>query len=390
MLVLSFGISFRATSKVFLAFNLYLNLNIKQPTHTTIMNWTKKQGIGNFREKSDFKGKKWILIADESIQFGNKKLLLITLVSVTNENNDKCLTYKDLIPLVLKVSSSWKSEKIAQEIEKHIDVKNIVYAISDKGSNLTVAFKKLNIIHIEDINHYFSNIMQKLLENDEKFKAYTKALSDMRAKLSMSKYARIVPPNQRIMSRYMNLTPLFDWGVNMINLLETNELTDEEKEILNFLPQYKDFVFQTYEILTTINKIQEIIKNKGFSKASVKKSLKLFKNLDYDSAIKVKLLVTEYFNNIKNKTKNRKRVICSSDIIESCFSKLKELFKKNKTVGITDLSLCIAAMLGDMQNAMDIKETFEKITMKKVDEWKKENIGDTLFKEKRNLLKKTG
>ena len=61
----------------------------------------------------------------------------------------------------------------------------------------------------------------------------------MRAKLFMSKYARIVPQNQRIMSRNMNLTPLFDWGVNMINLLETNELTDEEKEILNFLLQHR-------------------------------------------------------------------------------------------------------------------------------------------------------
>jgi len=386
MLVLSFGISFRAASKVFLAFDIFLSLNIHQPSHTTILNWTKKQGIGNFREKSYFTDNKWILIADESVQFGNKKLLFVTAVPVEKENIGRYLIYSDLSPLVIKVSSSWKAEEISKEIEKNIDIKNVVYAISDKGSNLTLAFKTLGITHIEDINHYFSNIMQKLFENNETFKEYTKMLSDMRAKLSMSKFARIVPPNQRVMTRYMNLTPIFKWGSKMIDLLETNNLTNEEKEKLIFLIQYKDFILQTYEILTVTNKIQEIIKNNAFSKSSIKKSLKLFKSLEFDNAITIKSLIAEYFNIIKKKTKNRKRVICSSDIIESCFGKYKELVKNNKTVGISDMSLCISAMLGDNT---DIKYVFEKISMKNVKEWKKNNIGDTLLKQKRNLLKKT-
>jgi hypothetical protein len=385
---LSFGVSFRAASKVFFAFNIYLNLNIKQPSHTTILNWSKKQGIGNFKGKEYFKINKWILIADESIQFGNKKLLFIIAVPIELEECGRYLTYKDLIPLVIKVSSSWKSAEIKAEIEKNIDIEDIVYAVSDKGNNLTNAFKTLNITHIEDINHYFSGIMQKMFEKDEMFKSYTKHLSDMRAKLSMSKYARIVPPNQRIMTRYMNLTPIFKWGVKMLKLLETNKLTNEEKEILNFLPQYKDFVFQTAEILDTTNKIQEIIKNNGLTKKSLKESLKLFKNSNYKNAITIKSLISEYFDNIKNKTNNRKNVICSSDIIESCFGKYKELVKNNKTVGISDLSLCISAMLG-VNNSAEIKNVFEKISINDIKEWRKNNVGDTLFKQKRNLLKQS-
>jgi hypothetical protein len=85
-------------------------------------------------------------------------------------------------------------------------------------------------------------MMQWLFENNETYKSYAKHLSDMRAKLSMSKISRIVPPNQRIMSRYMTLTPLFEWGVNMLKLLETNNLTkEEEKEKLSFLPAYNEF-----------------------------------------------------------------------------------------------------------------------------------------------------
>ena len=51
------------------------------------------------------------------------------------------------------------------------------------------------------------------------------------------------------------------------------------------------------------------------------------------------------------------------------------------------MSLCISAMLGEN---VDIKNVFEKISMNNVKEWKKNNIGDTLLKQKRNLLKKTG
>jgi len=366
---------------------IYLSLNINQPSHTTILNWTKKQGIGNFRDKSYFDDNKWILIADESIQFGNKKLLFVVAVPIKKEKSGRYLIYSDLVPLLIKVSSSWKAEKIAEEIKKNIDIKKVVYAISDKGSNLTSAFKTLKITHVEDINHYFSNIMQNLFEKNETFKGYTKALSDMRTKLSMSKFARIVPPNQRVMTRYMNLTPIFKWGSKMLNLLETNNLTNEEKEKLSFLMQYKDFVLETLEILTVTNKIQEIIKNNGLSKSSIKKSLKLFENLEFGNAITVKSLIIEYFNSIRTKTKKRKIVICSSDIIESCFGKYKELIKNNKTVGISDMSLCISAMLGE--NA-DIKNVFEKISMNNVKEWKKNNIGDTLLKQKRNLLKKIG
>ena len=56
--------------------DICLHLSLGNPTHATILLWTKKQGAGNFREKEFFYAQKWILIADESIQFGNKKLCI--------------------------------------------------------------------------------------------------------------------------------------------------------------------------------------------------------------------------------------------------------------------------------------------------------------------------
>jgi hypothetical protein len=221
MPVTSAGVSFRAVSKIFININLYLNLNLDSPTHTTVLNRTKKQGIRRFRDNDLYKQEKWVLIADESIQLGNKKLLLIPAVPESRCKRNKDLSYSDLTPLVLKVSASWKYGNIASEIRQHIDLKQIACCISDKGSNLTCAFKSLNCRHVMDINHKFSLTVQSVFENNSLFNDYTKALSLFRAQKSVSKIARTVSPSQRIMSRFMNLTPLFERGRKMIFLLDS-------------------------------------------------------------------------------------------------------------------------------------------------------------------------
>jgi len=367
--------------------NLYLHLNVGTPSHTTVLNWTKKQGISHFRDSEFYNQGKWVLIADESIQFGNKKLLLILAVPEERCKQGKALSYGDLTPLVLQVSASWKSENIVSEIHRHIDFKQIAYCISDNGSNLTCAFKSLNVKYIMDINHKFSLIIQSVFENNCLFNDYTKALSLFRAQKSVSKIARIVSPNQRIMSRFMNLTPLFEWGVKMIILLDNNQLTMEEQTALSFLKPYRAFIFDTYQILIRLNKMQNFLKNNGFNNKNAKEAMCLFSDMNSDNSLKIKELLKLYFADLSFKAKESKTICCSSDIIESCFSRYKRIVKGNKSVGISDLSLCIAAMMGE--NSLDkTKHSMETIKTEQLKDWKTKNVSKTIFAEKRELNKK--
>jgi len=355
------------------------------PTHTTVLNWTKKQGIGHFREPSYYEGEKWVLIADESIQFGNKKLLLVLAVPEQRCTQDKALCYKDITPLVLKVSSSWKSDDIKSAISQHIDIKNVSYCISDTGSNLTLAFKSLDCKHISDINHKFSLIIKSVFEKNDQLSDYSKTLSSIRAQKSMSKNARIVPPNQRIMNRFMNLMPLFEWGKKMLHLMKMNELTQEEKTILSFLEPLKEFVLETYQILIYLDNIQKMLKTKGFNDITAKEAILIFSNMKTDNSLKIRKQLEEYFADLLSKAEG-KTVCCSSDIIESCFGKFKMIVKGNKSVGISDLSLCIAAMLGH-NNPDKTKESMEMVSIKQLKEWKTKNISKTLFAEKKEMNK---
>jgi hypothetical protein len=353
-----------------------------------VLVWVKKQGISQFRSLEYYGKEKWVLIADESIQFGNKKILLVLVVPERTCSTGKALTYSVVAPLVLKVSDSWKSEEIVSEIKKHIDLEQISYCISDTGSNLTCAFKSMNCTHIPDINHKFSLMIQSVFEKNPLFIQYTKDLASIRSQKSMSRIARIVPPNQRVMSRFMNLHPLFEWGVKMIQLIDKNQLNEEEKIVLSFLETSRAFILDTYLLLNCLNDIQTLLKVKGFKKASKKESLSMLSTLKSGNALKIKKKINDYFSDLSAVAKE-KTICCSSDIIESCFGKYKEIVKGNKTVGISDLCLCIAAMTGmNANNPDNLKEAMEKVKTKHVKEWKTKNISKTLFAEKIELNKK--
>jgi hypothetical protein len=237
-----------------------------------------------------------------------------------------------------------------------------------------------------DVNHKFSLIIQSVFENNSLFSDYTKALSLLRAQKSMSKIARIVSPNQRIMSRFMNLTPLFKWGMKMITLLDNNQLTQEEKIALSFLEPYRAFIFDTYQLLIRLNNIQKLLKNKGFNDKNAKEAMSLFSDMNSDNSLKIRKQLDDYFADLLSKAESE-TVCCSSDIIESCFGKYKELVKGNKSAGISDLCLSIVAMLGE-NNLDKTKYAMETVSIKQMKEWKTKNISKTLFAEKRELNKK--
>ncbi|MDR1339155.1 MAG: hypothetical protein LBK58_03765 [Prevotellaceae bacterium] len=194
--------------------------------------------MAHIRDREFYDGQKWVPVIDESIQSGNKKLLLSISFPEKRVMEGRALSFKDITPTVMQVGESWKCDGIANAIKASINPEQISYVISDGGNNLLNGIKSLNCKHISDVNHKFSLIIKNIYEKDEIFIQYTKELASMRARLSMSKYAQTVAPNQRIMSRFMNLLPLFEWSVRMLDLMDRGALSGEEMEKLAFIKNW--------------------------------------------------------------------------------------------------------------------------------------------------------
>lgn len=383
------GVSFRSVSKIFSVMNISFELNLPIPSHSTVLNWVKKQGIANFRDKSFYDHEKWILIIDESIQFGNKKLLVVLAVPASKQNLGRALTYNDLVPVILKASESWKAAEIESEIRSCIDLKQILYIVSDNGNNFKRCYNQLQIKHIEDVGHKFSWIIKETLEKQVDFETYTKLLSGLRGRLSLSKHAHILPPNQRAVSRFMNLTPLFHWGNRILKLLDQKQLNESKEEKVGFVNQFRELITQTNDLLGIINKIQKILKDNGFSENTSRQCMKLLEDIKDERGKKVKIMIETYFEEMLQKMSDQETIICSSDIIESYFGKYKSIVKANKSVGITDLCLCISCLMSD-SSLIQTQDAMLKIKTKHINDWRDKNIGETLYAKRNALFKKAG
>lgn len=74
-----------------------------------------------------------------------------------------------------------------------------------------------------------------------------------------------------------------------------------------------------------------------------------------------------------------KKLLCTSNIIESMFGKYKMFAGSNTMGGITDISLSIPALTSHI-DIDEIKKIMENVNVEKVKNWTDEKIGVSLLK----------
>jgi hypothetical protein len=253
---------------------IYLNLNLSQPrspSRTVVLLWIKKVGYYRLHQPKE-QSEDWILILDESIGIGQEKLLIILGIQRSKLPNDRPLTLQDMTPLVVKSSVKWTHETIGQELEacrKQLG-DHILYATTDGGSNIKKALHESGIAHVYDLTHAIAIILSGMYEKDGDFKAFTQAMSQMRQKFCCSKYAHLIPPNQRSKSRFLNLDIISKWGMKILEILEKGNLTEDEKQLLLWVKEYQVFIEEMESIIQSITSVSLILKHRGLSLRSAK------------------------------------------------------------------------------------------------------------------------
>ena len=123
---------------------------------------------------------------------------------------------------VLQISKAgWNGVEISKEVQRAQSMLGkIKYAVSDRGASITKALQLCKIPQIHDITHRVGNILKKVYKKDEEFIKLTKQASVLVKRIQQTKWAFLLPPNQRTQSRFMNLKPIVKWSVKMLKCLE--------------------------------------------------------------------------------------------------------------------------------------------------------------------------
>lgn len=376
--------SFRAVSLSFFIQINSMNLKLKAPTHTTILNWLHKIGYYQLMQPKE-KADDWIIILDESIQVGRDKILMIFGIREKDIDFSRPLRFQDLSPLRELVNSSWSGLEIKNVL---LDLKEelgkIKYAVSDGGCNIKNGLELSKITHVYDITHKIAWILGKLLKKNEIYISLTTKMTEMRVKYLQTEIAYLIPPRQRGKSRYLNINDISKWCIKMLKYYECYK--DIKKEIcdkISWINEYKDFILELFEINKLVCEVEKILKHNGFSKESLEKCNKLLENIKSITSEDFKKQINIYFDDLNKKIKDNKKLLITSDIIESSFGKYKNYVSRNPLAGITNLILSIAAFTCSL-NEQDIKIALENTAINDVKEWSKKNIVQTVFQKRRD------
>ncbi len=383
---LNTSVSFRAISQLFGIFALCLNLKVRKPSHTTVMNWVHKVGLYQLSRKKR-KADDWVIVLDHSIQLGCEKLFVVLGIRESEIDFTRPLRFQDLEALALVAKDKWDGEVIRDcLIELKGEIGNIIYAVGDYGRDIKKGLELAEIKHVHDISHKFALILKKIYEKNEDFQELMRKAAQMAKKLAQTEFAYIIPPKRRTKSRFQNMDIIVTWAAKVLKRLKGRKIEKEVREKIKWVKKYQQLIEELSEINKVIRKIEKMLKTSGLSKKNVKKCRLILKNLTTENGRTVGKEISEYLKGTILLLPENDSILCSSDILESSFGKYKNYLSNNAMAGLTNLVLCIAAFTSSLEKC-EIKEALETTTVAEVKQWTRQNVGEeTLLQKRRKFL----
>ncbi|ALO14616.1 hypothetical protein L21SP5_00952 [Salinivirga cyanobacteriivorans] len=370
---------------------LYMGISMRTPSHSTISSWVKKVGYYQLEKKTTKKTNDWIVILDESVEFGHDKLLVVYGIRNKSVDFKRALNYQDLTPLAIISGDRWTGELIEKQLRIiEQEYGKILYAVADGGNAIKKALRLMKTPHVYDITHKLAWFLKEIYKPEEEFQSYITKMAKMRGALSLTNVSHILPPNQRFHSRFMNLDIISDWGMKVLNYLKNQEKQKREYKELLWVKNHEQLIQELFQVNGILLKIKALLKTQ-LSKSNIKKVKTILKEITIESSRidKLKNHILNYLNELKALIPKQRKVICTSDIIESAFGKYKNYINNNPMIGITNLSLTMAAFTCQL-GIDEIKISFEKVRNKDVHKWSEKNIGLTNMQRRKSILKKVG
>ena len=146
--------------------------------------------------------------------------------------------------------------------------------------------------------------------------------------------------------------------------------------------QHQDIHREVANLLVVTNEIQKKLKKEGLSKETVMECKQIYEEgnlegLGESAGRKVIEMIVEMEKDLPP----GKRLLATSDVVESLNGKWKTLIEGSRTPALGSNALLMAALMGDMQED-EVKRALEAIKVEEVEAWTEETIGTTFHREK--------
>jgi hypothetical protein len=392
-LVLMCGASLRCATKVLGLLGSLQGDGATEPARSTGRLWLLRIGLAALL-RPKVVAADWVWLVDHSIQIGPRKVLVILGIRLSEFPAGRPLRHEDMEPISLVPMIKSTKETVAACLEDAVAKTGVPRAIlDDHGADLHGGVQIFRQAHPEtdefyDIKHKAACLLKGLLEDDPQWKAYATQLGQTKFSLQQTPLACLTPPSQRSKARFMNLDALVDWGIKTLALMN-DQLRVEQLGLpgglvrtkLGWLDAFSASLAEWSAYLAMINTTLDLVRCQGLT-VSVGRELEAALPPASGRVGELRDKLIEFVVDESSKVRQGERLPGTTEILESCFGKLKALEDGQSKSGFTGMVLSLGAMVSSWTRDA-IHQALERCGVEDVLDWCHKNLGTSVQSQRR-------
>lgn len=384
------AVGLRGSAKAMKVMFEWLGVSQTIPHYTSIRGWIQRVGLGELAapvERPD----DGIWIADHSNQIGAEKVLVILGIRASQlPPPGEAIKQEDIRLLMVRPGTSWKREDVAaayRELEARTGLPRAILCdgaveLREGAAGLKTGDSRVLVLH--DFKHKAANLLKALWEKNERFVEFNTRLGQTRSSIQQTQLAHLTPPSHKQKARFMNLGRILDWGAMTLDVLERPEAAGRQdvkaerlEEKLGWLRTFADDLPVWRACQQIVESGVTFINQQGVFRGAAARLRRQWKqHMTYAASRTLAGQLMEFVRHAERQLKKGERLPMSSEIIESCFARYKQLEGQHAKEGFTSLLAGFGALLKPATPA-SVRRAFAKIKKKDVDRWVQHHLGPT-------------
>lgn len=396
-LVLTCHASLRCAANVLLMFSAELRWDAMAPDRSTGRLWLLRVGLWALLRPKTI-GDDWVWMVDHSIQIGQCKCLVVLGFRLSMRPPGRPLCHEDMELIALVPMTHSNKEAVAVCLEEAVAQTGVPRAIlDDHGADLHGGVelfrgKHPETVEVYDTKHKAACLLKARLEKDEQWKSYASQLGQAKCALQQTEMAFLVPPSQRTKSRFMNLAELVSWGQSLLALVDQPSVLNDHgvsaervQAKLGWLVAYRAGLKRWSAYHKQIAAALEFVRVHGlYLGAEVDLAAALPPALGEAGELREELI--EFVRQESSKAQVGECLPGSTEVLESCFGKLKGLESDQSKSGFTGLVLSLGAMVSTWTSET-IGEALDRCRVHDVADWCNKELGQTIQSQRKQAFK---
>lgn len=386
------GVSLRGVPRVLAIVAEACGWAVPIPHWTTGRLWLLRLGhallTASLQKASD-----WAWLIDHSVQIGQEKCLVILGMRLQDlPPPGQCLQHTDLRLIALVPRKSWTRTEVDEQLEvasQRTGVPRVI--VDDHGVDIAGGVSYFQTRHPEtveiyDVKHKAACLLKHRLENNPQWKAFQCRLAQARCQMQQTELAFLVSPLPKPKARFMNLEPTLRWAENALALLQRPPAVVLERvrperlqEKLGWLQDFAAQIAEWSEWQRLVNLVVEFVNRQGVYRGAARALRnKTRQHQVYASSQGLAKELLDFVAEQARRTRPGERFPGSTEVLESCFGRFKQLEKQQARGGFTSLVLGFGALLAETTTEA-IRQAMQHSSTKKIFEWCRQHLGTTLF-----------